>query len=185
MSDLEEQRPGISRRTVAKAAAWSVPVVALAVSTPAYAASPGIITLDGTGCKLPGNSASTYKGYAFSATITNDFNVPITVTITSATLGGADLGGVAVVNLDTCQGTAGSFVIAPNTTYPNIAIVTQNAPNSQNNTLTLNYTISGGPGGSEAVSASVPAVPPAQGESCSGFTAAQKLCLLSLIIGTP
>ncbi|GAA1058086.1 hypothetical protein GCM10017608_04890 [Agromyces luteolus] len=184
MSDLEEQRPGVSRRTVAKAAAWSVPVVALAVSTPAYAASPGIITLTGLGCKLPGNSNSTYKGYAFKASIQNTFNVPITVTITSATLGGADLGGVAVVNLDTCVGTATSFVVPANSTFPQIAIVTKEAPNSQNNTLTLMYDIDGGPGGSESVSSSVPAVPPLNGASCSegAFTAAQKLCLASLII---
>ena len=48
MSDLEDQKPGVSRRTVAKAMAWSVPAVALAVPAPAYAASPGIVTLDGT-----------------------------------------------------------------------------------------------------------------------------------------
>jgi hypothetical protein len=40
MTDLEEQKPGVSRRTVAKAMAWSVPAVALAVPAPAYAASP-------------------------------------------------------------------------------------------------------------------------------------------------
>ncbi|WP_353814434.1 hypothetical protein [Agromyces sp. SYSU T00266] len=182
MSDLEEQRPGVSRRTVAKAAAWSVPVVALAVATPAYAASPGIITLTGEGCKLPGNSASTYKGYAFVASIQNTFNVPITVSITSASLNGEDLGGVAVVNLDTCQATTTSFNVPANSTFPNIAIVTQNAASSSNGTLVLTYEISGGPGGSESVSEAVPAVPPTQGASCSGFTTAQKACLLALII---
>ena len=35
MSDLEEQKPGVSRRTVAKAMAWSVPAVALAAHMPA------------------------------------------------------------------------------------------------------------------------------------------------------
>ena len=39
MSDIEEPKPGVSRRTVAKAMAWSVPAVALAVPAPAYAAS--------------------------------------------------------------------------------------------------------------------------------------------------
>ncbi len=43
MSDLEEQKPGVSRRTVAKAMAWSVPAVALAVPAPAYAASPSCL----------------------------------------------------------------------------------------------------------------------------------------------
>ena len=58
MSDIEEPKPGVSRRTVAKAMAWSVPAVALAVPAPAYAASgapPGVAV--GTACKLPGGSA--------------------------------------------------------------------------------------------------------------------------------
>ncbi|MGW9156308.1 MULTISPECIES: hypothetical protein [unclassified Microbacterium] len=43
-------RPAISRRTVIGAAAWSVPVVALTVATPAHAASGG--ALDATGVVL-------------------------------------------------------------------------------------------------------------------------------------
>ena len=40
MSELDQPTPkGISRRTVAKAMAWSVPVVAVAAAVPAYAAS--------------------------------------------------------------------------------------------------------------------------------------------------
>ncbi|RXZ46233.1 hypothetical protein [Agromyces binzhouensis] len=58
MSDLEEPKPGVSRRTVAKAMAWSVPAVALAVPAPAYAASgPPPEVLVGVACKLPGASA--------------------------------------------------------------------------------------------------------------------------------
>ncbi|UIP59989.1 hypothetical protein [Agromyces marinus] len=183
MSDLEEQRPGISRRTVAKAAAWSVPVVALAVSTPAYAASPGVLTLDGGGCKLPGNAHPTYKGYAFAASIENQFNVQITVTITSATLDGQSLGAVTVIELDSCTVQGSSFDVPPNSFFPNIAIITENAPNSSNGALLITYTITGGPGGSENAAASVTAVPPAQGSSCDAFTEAQKDCVLSF--GTP
>ncbi len=79
MSDLEEPKPGISRRTVAKAAAWSVPAIALAVSTPAYAASPGFLTVTGDGCKLPGNATDVYKGYAFEGSITNDSPADVTI----------------------------------------------------------------------------------------------------------
>ncbi|GAA2032850.1 hypothetical protein GCM10009819_16130 [Agromyces tropicus] len=59
MSDLEEPKPGVSRRTVAKAMAWSVPAVALAVPAPAYAASgpPPDVSV-GVACKLPGNSVN-------------------------------------------------------------------------------------------------------------------------------
>jgi hypothetical protein len=58
MSDLEESKPGVSRRTVAKAMAWSVPAVALAVPAPAYAASPctPVFTFGGLSCKCPGQS---------------------------------------------------------------------------------------------------------------------------------
>jgi len=179
MSDLEEQRPGVSRRTVAKAAAWSVPVVALAVSTPAYAASPGIITLTGGGCKLPGNSNDAFKGNAFGASIENSFNVPITITITDITLNGQDLGDAVVIELTSCTVLGSSFVIPANTTFSNVAIVTQNAANSSNGTLTISYTITGGPGGSEQATGSVDAVPPIQGASCTEFTQAERTCINS------
>ena len=84
MSDLEEPKPGVSRRTVAKAMAWSVPAIALAVPAPAFAASQGIVQLTGTGCKLPGNSQDLYKGYAFKASAVNTTAAPVTVTFVSA-----------------------------------------------------------------------------------------------------
>ena len=73
MSDKVEERR-ISRRTIAKGAAWAVPVVPLVVATPAYAASGGgpVITV-GDACKLPGNSCGNVfvKGYIFDVTISN------------------------------------------------------------------------------------------------------------------
>jgi hypothetical protein len=75
MSDLEEPKTGVSRRTVAKAMAWSVPAIALAVPAPAYAASGGPPTITvGDACKLPGNSCGNVfvKGYVFDVTITNN-----------------------------------------------------------------------------------------------------------------
>ena len=75
MSDLEEPKAGVSRRTVAKAMAWSVPAVALAVPAPAYAASGGPPTIIvGDACKLPGNACGNVfvKGYLFEVTITNN-----------------------------------------------------------------------------------------------------------------
>ncbi|WP_308467493.1 hypothetical protein [Rathayibacter soli] len=64
----------ISRRSVAKAAAWAVPVIAMATAAPAYASSgtPPIITA-GAACKLPGSSCKTLppKGYQVPATIKN------------------------------------------------------------------------------------------------------------------
>lgn len=68
----EETKFGISRRTLAKGVAWSVPAVAVAAAAPAYAASDGPIALTGMACKLPGASSNPYKqGYIFEALITN------------------------------------------------------------------------------------------------------------------
>lgn len=75
MSDKVEERR-ISRRTIAKGAAWAVPVVPLVVATPAYASSGGGPTGSITNaCKQPGascfNQYGFLKGYTFLATITN------------------------------------------------------------------------------------------------------------------
>lgn len=174
MSDLEEQKPGVSRRTVATAMAWSVPAVALAVSTPAYAASPGFITLTGDGCKLPGNATDIFKGYAFEALITNPTNTSVTVSITDITLNGEDLGNVTVVNLDTCQALGSTFTVAGNTTNLRVAIVTQNAASSANGTLILTYMVEGIPG---AATAQADAAPPIVGGSCNTFSDAEKDCI--------
>lgn len=87
MSELEEPTStGTSRRTVTKAIAWSVPVIALAATVPAAAASE-IVTVSqaGDACKLPGNScnnAGYSKGYLQPLTICNNSATSsITVTI--------------------------------------------------------------------------------------------------------
>jgi hypothetical protein len=178
MSDLEEPKPGISRRTVAKAAAWSVPAIALAVSTPAYAASPGFITLTGDGCKLPGKATDVFKGYAFEGTVSNTTNAAVTISITDITLNNADLGSVTVVDLDSCTELGDSFVLGAGTEDLRIAVLTQGAGNSANGTLLLSYTVSGTP---DQVTAQADAAPPiVGGGACTTFSAAEKLCLASL-----
>jgi hypothetical protein len=177
MSDLEEQKPGVSRRTVAKAMAWSVPAVALAVPAPAYAASQGIVQLTGTGCKLPGNSQAIYKGYALKASASNTTNQPVTVTLVSATLNGSDLGAMTLVNLDGCTTLGNPFTIPANTSYPNLVILTADAPNSQNGTLVLNYTIAG-QSGTQQATVNATGLGPIQG-SCTAFTEAQAQCIAS------
>jgi hypothetical protein len=75
MTEQREDRR-ISRRTIAKGAAWAIPAVPLVVATPAYATSSGgptgVIT---NACKQPGESCfkqyGFVKGYTFLATITN------------------------------------------------------------------------------------------------------------------
>jgi hypothetical protein len=64
MSDLEEKKSGVSRRTVAKAMAWSVPAIALAAPAPAYAASCiPVITFGPSSCKCPGQSTGDPWGF--------------------------------------------------------------------------------------------------------------------------
>ena len=62
MSDIENVEPekkGVSRRTVTKAMAWAVPVIAVAAPVPAFAASGGPPDVEvGQACKLPGNSGN-------------------------------------------------------------------------------------------------------------------------------
>lgn len=181
MSDLEEQKPGVSRRTVAKAMAWSVPAVALAVPAPAFAASPGVVQLTGLGCKMPGNSGELYKGYAFRATISNTTNAQISVTITDMDLGVSDLGDVAIVNLSPCAllGT-NTFVVPANTTLTNVALVTSQAASSENGTLTVQYTVDGSP---DVATATASGLPPIQGNTCrtTVFSKAEADCIESVV----
>ncbi|GAB3603033.1 hypothetical protein [Microbacterium aureliae] len=73
----DQPAKGISRRTVTKAMAWSVPVVAVATAVPAYAASgggPSGVFI--SACKQPGASCKKdygfVKGYTFVISITNN-----------------------------------------------------------------------------------------------------------------
>jgi len=171
---------GVSRRTVTKAMAWALPAVAVAATVPFAAASacndfnpenPCPITLGGTGCKLPGNSQSLYKGYAFRVTIANPTGATITINVTSATLDGQSLGSVLVVNLSNGSSQANPFTIPAHTTYVG-ALLTQNAPNSSNGALSITYTVNGGP--PLTATATIPSAPPIQGGSCTSFNAQEK-----------
>ncbi|WP_396657420.1 hypothetical protein [Microbacterium sp.] len=80
------QQSGISRRTVAKAMAWSVPVIAVAGTAPAVAASPPPVVPEfnaGTFCKHPGNP----KYYHVLIDFTNNTGAPIEITLGDFTVG--------------------------------------------------------------------------------------------------
>jgi hypothetical protein len=173
-----EAPKGISRRTVTKAMAWAVPVIAVAAPVPAYAASQINFSLNGAGCKLPGNSNSTYKGYAFALVINNTSSVVITINITSITLNGVSLGDSALVNLNTGTLDPNPFVLAANQSLPAAALLTEGAGNSSNGTLSITYTINNGT--PIVVTATVPSAPPINGASCDAFTPAQKVVLANI-----
>lgn len=66
MGELEDAvSSGVSRRTVTKAAAWAVPVIALAATVPQAAASvcTPVITFGAGSCKCPGGSTGIKFGY--------------------------------------------------------------------------------------------------------------------------
>jgi hypothetical protein len=181
-----EPPKGISRRTVTKAMAWSVPVIAVSAAVPAYAASRGFVRLDGRACKLPGNSADIFKGYAFGVVVQNNFNVPVTITIDDIILNNTDLGNVGVVNLSTCTVLGlNTFTVAANTTLSNLVLLTQNAASSEQGNLSITYSVVGGPGGGTTVTAAAPVTPPIQGAVCDDFTATEKQCIRTLSEITP
>jgi hypothetical protein len=139
---------GLTRRRVVQGAAWSVPVIAIAAPVPAFAgASQGILTLDGTGCKLPGNANDAYKGYAFRLSGTNPrTDTAVCVRIDSVTLDGETLANatnVTVVNLATgqCANLGNPFCIGAGATLGDLAIVTKEAGNSSNGQLIVTYSL--------------------------------------------
>jgi hypothetical protein len=92
---------GLDRRTVMKGAAWSVPVIALAVATPAHAASVvdvGAYRLEGS-CGALGVLG---PGFTLQAGATTPLPVGTTVTITGAGIANIGVfsvsGGTATVN---------------------------------------------------------------------------------------
>ena len=188
---------GLTRRRVVQGAAWSVPVIAIAAPVPAFAgASQGILTLTGKGCKLPGNSNPTYKGYAFKVIATNTTaNKYYCTTITSVTLNGESLGASTVINLATgqCANIGNPFCIPPGG-LSNLALVTADAASSENGQLVVTYTVKENAGSCDCAGGTVVPVtpastgindaPPINGASCptTTFTVAQKACLASLAL---
>jgi hypothetical protein len=180
-------KQGISRRTVVRGTAWAAPAVAIATAVPAYAgASQGTLYVSGAGCKLPGNSSDTFKGYAFLLSAQNTTATTQIVKILSVTLDGTDLGATKIINLDTCtQISAGSlFILGPNTSLPNLVLLTQNFVNSQNGSLVVTYQVStdgGATFGPSQTTGGTVSAPPTQGNSCTSFTPSQKTCILNFV----
>jgi hypothetical protein len=179
-----EATNGISRRTVTKAIAWVAPVIAVSAAVPAYAASQINFNLNGLGCKLPGNSNGIFKGYAFALTVTNSSTVTIKVDIKEITLNGEDLGDVGLVDLTATPATFDDnpFTLSVGESFPDAALITQNAASSSNGTLVITYTINDGE--EITVSALVNAAPPINGNSCQTFTPIEK-GKLSVLDGLP
>jgi hypothetical protein len=126
-----QKNKGVSRRTIVKGAAWSVPVIAAAVATPLAAASGdvevGAFSVDGT-CGTLGLGL-----LATGVTITAGATAPLPVG-TVITLTGSGLANVGVVSVT--GGLASVSVVSPTT-----RTVTLTAPLAAGTTLTLSTTI--------------------------------------------
>jgi hypothetical protein len=79
----------VTRRTIARGAAWTVPIVAVAVSAPAFAASAGsapqVTALGGCRC---GTGGGTTKPYRLDVTFTNATSSAFTITNPTITVSG-------------------------------------------------------------------------------------------------
>jgi hypothetical protein len=191
---------GLSRRRVVQGAAWSVPAIAIAAPVPAFAGiSQGTITLDGTGCKLPGNSNSSYKGYAFNLNASNTTaSTYYCIIIDKVTLNGVDLGAVTVYNLQSgmatfCKNLGNPFCLAPGETLDNLALLTTNAANSSNGGLEVTYRVSENVGSCscanygpvQTAGATIGSAPPINGASCTSFSQNEKKKCLAGAVPPP
>lgn len=127
----------VTRRTVARGAAWAVPAIAVGAAAPHAAASappPPTVTFTGQGCKLPGQSTDYPWGYRLT------FDVVAS---------GPD---VITFDPDTVTAPGGQgILIAPTTgiallTGSNHVTVTIGCTNSANGTATIVWTSLGGAG---------------------------------------
>jgi hypothetical protein len=79
----------VSRRTLARGAAWTVPIVAVAVSAPAFAASAGttpqVTALGGCRC---GTGGGTTKPYRLDVSFSNTTSSSFTITDPTITVSG-------------------------------------------------------------------------------------------------
>ena len=147
MTDNDDQPTGrlpggISRRTLAAGAAWSIPVIAVASAAPAYAVSGGVVTFKGDGCKHPGNSQPPFfQDYHFVLNVKNTTGSDVTLCITKMELNGAakdfSMGaGVVPVNSNTKCVTVPSSAGSAGIDY----IVHSDGDNSANANMEVFYT---------------------------------------------
>ena len=151
----EQTQSGISRRTLAKGAAWSVPAAAVVAAAPAYANSVPEIEIDfgsSSACKMSGASFEKkpycYKwGYVLWGVFENNTALDATVTINSITVGDSArcIVGLADYTVSCSDKFASNtFTIeAGETRY--IAIYTNANGDSASNVVTVgfNYTLTG------------------------------------------
>jgi len=157
----EEAPRGPSRRTIVAAAAWSVPVIAVASAAPAMAASPGVITFDpGQACKHPGQSQQPFnQDYHFVIRVKNTTGSDVTVTITQMLIDGQP------VNFSVGAGVLPSNMAPKTFVVPASAgaagqefIIHGDGTNSANTSVQITYTYAGVEGQQTGVASVSPCI---------------------------
>ena len=132
--------PQVSRRTLARGAAWTVPLVAVAVAAPAFAASQDLApTVDaGASCKCPGSGGNNHDFKTVLA-FTTPGNDDWKIHVTSWTFDGAN---VATLPADTTlTGGDGNVILTINLTNSEAKHMVSVVYTAQN--LTTMETVSG------------------------------------------
>ena len=120
--------PQVSRRSVTRGAAWSVPLVAVGVAAPAFATSASQVAVTAvTVCQCAGG---VIKKYALTVTFTNSTNLP--VTLDSVAISEA---GIPVVNQTP---TTGEVAAGPPTTQLTFSF--NRLSNASTGTFTVTFT---------------------------------------------
>jgi hypothetical protein len=145
-------KSGISRRTVVKGAAWSVPAIVVATAAPAMAATPIVTIGVGLACKHPG--AGDEKHYHFELTVTNNGGATTTVTITEMVL-------VPTSGQDVTFTEPAPFTVGAHSSEC-IVVDSNITTNSSNGTLLVSYefTLEGGGTGTFEAAIDVGSLPP-------------------------
>jgi hypothetical protein len=168
----------VSRRTVARGAAWAVPVVAVGAAAPAMAASTEFLTFTGNACKLPGNSDSVYKGYVFELLANNPYTHDVALVIESVKVGGVTetiykVEASSGCSCTPCTGSAAHQICVPaSAANLKVLILTGTSPtgHSSNTSMDIAYTVHDCTTCAElqkgTASSGVRSTPPTRGSQC-------------------
>jgi hypothetical protein len=137
--------PQVSRRTVARGAAWSVPLVAVGVAAPAFAASGSTVNVTSlTVCQCVGQGTKKYA---------------LTVTFSNSTASSVNLTDVVVTESSNTimnqNSTVGTVDAGPTTTA--LTFYFNRQSNGANGTFTITYNAPGLPGLTYTTPGAIPA----------------------------
>ena len=124
----------VSRRTVARGAAWTVPILAVSVAAPAFATSvSGPVVSAGASCKCPGSGGNNFN-FKTVLSVTTPGNDSWTYHFTAYTFDGVDV--TPLPGNQTLPGGDGNLILVynlSNSAAKHIVSVSYNATNDTTN----------------------------------------------------